>query len=76
MDIASVSPLAARPPGRPMQTFLTAKEICTALNISKATLYRLIAAGDFARPVKIGSVSRWPAAALERFVAQVKKEVA
>lgn len=44
---------------------LTAKDICKALKISAATLYRLIKAGQIAKPYKIGRLSRWPKSAIE-----------
>lgn len=43
---------------------LTAVEISTMFGISRRTLYRLVAAGDFPRPRKVGQLSRWDAEAV------------
>jgi predicted DNA-binding transcriptional regulator AlpA len=43
----------------PSITYLTARQIYSALGISKQTLYRRIAAGEFPKPRKFGRTSRW-----------------
>jgi excisionase family DNA binding protein len=47
-------PVATLPP------YLTAREICEALRVSKPTLYRNIQRGRFPEPIKFGRTSRWP----------------
>lgn len=39
---------------------LTAREVGTLLRISQASLYRRMADGTIPKPVKLGSLSRWP----------------
>jgi excisionase family DNA binding protein len=39
---------------------LTAREVAAFLQISQPTLYRRIADGTLPKPVKLGSLSRWP----------------
>ncbi len=39
---------------------LTAREVAAFLQISQPTLYRRITDGTLPRPVKLGSLSRWP----------------
>lgn len=39
-----------------------------ALAISKRTLHRLIAAGDFPKPIKVGAASRVRLADIERYL--------
>lgn len=39
---------------------LTALECAEALQVSRPTLYRRIADGTLPKPLKIGSLSRWP----------------
>jgi predicted DNA-binding transcriptional regulator AlpA len=39
---------------------LTAREVAAFLQISMPTLYRRIADGTQPKPVKLGSLSRWP----------------
>ena len=41
-----------------MATFLTVRQICGRLNISRATFYRLVADGLFPKPVKVRPGSR------------------
>ena len=46
--------------GTPKPRAVQKKEVLTALGISSPTLYRLIKAGLFPKPMKIGSkMSRW-----------------
>lgn len=48
---------------------LTAREVCSALKISLATLYRSISAGRLPKPVKIGErASRWRSSDLAEFI--------
>ena len=41
--------------------FLSLKEACRALSVSRTTLYKLMAEGAFVKPVKIGRSTRFPA---------------
>jgi excisionase family DNA binding protein len=60
-------------PGSPAPVLLTVAEACTALRISRWTLYRLIHTNQL-RTVKIGTARRVPAAAIEQFVAGLAPE--
>ena len=41
-------------------TFLRLPEVERRVGFKRATIYRLIAAGEFVPPVKLGVVSAWP----------------
>jgi len=47
---------------------LKINEVLTLLKISKATLYKMIAKGQFPAPKKIGKSSRWLEEDIENFV--------
>ena len=49
--IANTKPISTLPPWRLMRV----REVEAVLGRSRATLYRLVAAGDFPAPVKLGS---------------------
>ncbi len=42
-----------------MDFLLRASDVTRRLNICDATLWRLVARGDFPKPTKIGRASRW-----------------
>jgi prophage regulatory protein len=42
--------------------------------LSRATVYRQVAAGSFPAPVKIASASRWPESEVARFVERLKSD--
>ena len=46
-------------PVRGGATFVRASAVVSMLSISKATIHRLVAKGQFPKPVKIGSGSFW-----------------
>lgn len=48
---------------------LNLQEVIHLTALSRATVYRAIANGDFPPPVKIGRVCRWPASDIGSFVA-------
>jgi predicted DNA-binding transcriptional regulator AlpA len=54
--------------GADVDRLLTSKEVCAALGRSHASLYRDIAAGRIAPPVKIGASSRWPASEIRALI--------
>ncbi|MCO6362008.1 helix-turn-helix transcriptional regulator [Paracoccus sp. 08] len=47
---------------------LNLHEVTHLTALSRATVYRAIASGDFPAPVKIGRVSRWPASEVSDFL--------
>lgn len=51
----------------------TTSDVCTQLNISRSTLYRLIAAGDI-EPIKVRNCCRFTEVSINRFIErQIKK---
>ena len=51
---------------------LTTKEACEYLNISRATLYKLIREGKL-KPLKIGRSTRFDRRDLDRFIESLKQ---
>lgn len=48
---------------------MTARDVMAAVRLSRATIYNLLAAGEFPRPVRIGSKSvRWRASDIAAWV--------
>jgi len=47
---------------------LNLEEVTRLTALSRATVYRAIASGDFPPPVKFGRVSRWPASEVSNFL--------
>lgn len=45
--------------GATTSRFMSISEVLPSVGVSRATLYRMIAAGQFPAPVKVGSASRW-----------------
>jgi predicted DNA-binding transcriptional regulator AlpA len=53
----------------PAASMLRASQVCARLAISKATLHRYIARGDFPRPIKYShKVARWRPEAIEKWL--------
>ena len=52
-----------------MLTLLKRTEVERRTQLSRSTLYRLIAAGQFPAPVKIGGAARWQEPVIERWIA-------
>jgi excisionase family DNA binding protein len=52
---------------------VTVQAAADLLSISKRTLHRLIAAGEFPAPVKIGSSSRILVTDLERYIDRIQR---
>ena len=44
------------------------------LAVSTRTLYRLVALGELAAPVKVGRASRIPASDLDRYIERLKRK--
>ena len=52
-----------------MDKLMTARDVMAAVRLSRATIYNLLAAGEFPRPVRIGSKSvRWRASDIAAWV--------
>lgn len=53
--------------GRPAR-FVRLPEIISRVGISRPTIYRMIKAGKFPRPIKIGHISVWSDLDIDRWV--------
>lgn len=53
---------------------LNIKDVSTALNISTATIWRLIKAGTIPAPIKIGGSTRWRRSDIEAIFASPEAE--
>jgi excisionase family DNA binding protein len=51
---------------------ITIRDVSSRLNLSTRAVYRLIAAGEFPRPVKVGGATRFYASDLENFLQSLK----
>ncbi len=58
-----------------MKIYVSPTQVMTALGISRSTLYRMIGAGDFPQPIKLGRLSRWPLDELENYVSGLDRGV-
>ena len=48
---------------------LTAEQLAVRMNLSRRTIYRLIAAGRMIHPLRLGGIVRWRAAEVEAWIA-------
>lgn len=69
--------IPAKSPGHPFawkdsDPLLTAKEAMWELGLSRASFYRRIEDGMIPRPLKLGSVCRWPASEIAAVVEAAK----
>lgn len=53
---------------RRLPLMLGTEQVCHCLGISRATVYRAIAAGIMKPPTKIGGANRWPKAYIEQLM--------
>ena len=49
---------------------LTVEQVAALVQLPRSTLYRLVAAGQFPPPVKLGRATRWHRPTLERWLDQ------
>lgn len=49
-------------------------EACEILGISKPTFWRWVRAGILPKPLKLGSLSRWPRSDMTKFIEQAARE--
>lgn len=64
--VVSTSPLPELP------RLLTLRQVAQALAVSRRTVERLIAAGEFPRPIKIGNASRVPEDVFRAYLAHLQ----
>jgi len=58
-----------------MKNFVSPTQVMSALGISRTTLYRMIGAGDFPQPIKIGRLSRWSEDDLNGYIDSLSRGV-
>ncbi len=51
---------AANDPATPEPLMATIKVTCATVGLSKTTIYRMIEAGDFPKPIMVGRRALWP----------------
>lgn len=57
-----------------MSELLTVQQVATMLNISRRTIWWLVANGKFPKPIRLGArLRRWERAEIEAFLAEKKK---
>jgi excisionase family DNA binding protein len=59
----------------PTPQLMTTRDVCAALKISRATLYREIDRGALPKPRKLGSRSRWDAGELAKALGKLPAEL-
>lgn len=75
MSITSTHPLRGSSGfAAPVDPLLTARESAAVLQISVPTFWRRVADGTVPKPVKIGSLSRWPLSEIEGVIAKAKAQ--
>jgi len=57
-------------PPQESATMLTVHDVARMLSCSARTVYRLTDSGRVPRPVKLGSLVRWPRETIEQWIAQ------
>ena len=53
-----------------MDRLLVLPEVLAVTHLTKSPLYRLIAAGDFPKPLRIGTVARWSELEVQEWIGQ------
>lgn len=69
----SLSPTLAPADSQP-DRLLRLCDVVALTALSRATIYRQVAAGSFPAPVKIAGASRWPASEVAGFIDALKSE--
>jgi len=64
MPTDTVMPTEASP------RLLDVRAVAAALNCSQRHVYRLVDAGKMPRPLKLGTLCRWPQTVIERWIAE------
>jgi predicted DNA-binding transcriptional regulator AlpA len=57
-----------------VDTLLRASDVCDMLSISTASLYRRMGDGTLPKPIKLGSLSRWSKADIERAIDAARQQ--
>lgn len=74
LPMSSVAPqlIHERPTSEAVDRFLKDKEGAALLNMSVPTFWRRVADGTIPRPIKLGSLSRWPQSELLAVIERAK----
>jgi excisionase family DNA binding protein len=53
---------------------LSTDEVAKMLAICKRTLFRLVAVGEFPKPIRLGAAMRWRRETIERFLSEQESQ--
>lgn len=59
---------------QPSHTFVDIRHLSRALGCSERQIRRLVAAGEFPKPIKVGRLRRWPKTAFDQWLARKSEE--
>jgi prophage regulatory protein len=59
--------------GQPLE-LLRLPDVLKKIRVSKSTFYRMMAEGEFKRPIRVGRASRWSRAEVDRWIAKKIEE--
>lgn len=59
--------ISRRPFGQLATQWLNCRDVVQATRLSRATIYRLMQAGQFPKPIRVGRAARWPRMSVENW---------
>lgn len=71
MNRPDESPAAVTHPPEPEALMAPIKLTCALVGLSKTTIYRMVEAGDFPKPVLVGRRALWPVSRLQEWRRQL-----
>ncbi|WP_345783024.1 helix-turn-helix transcriptional regulator [Coraliomargarita parva] len=74
MRIALVKRRTTNSMNSPSDRLLRIEELIERLSISRRSIYRLIADGEFPRPIPIGRAARWCLSDVENYLERLKQQ--
>jgi excisionase family DNA binding protein len=57
-----------------LERLVSVKEVAALLGISVRKVWRMIAAGQFVAPVRMGRSRRWPQSEIQQYVEELKQQ--
>ena len=57
-----------------LDKYLTVKQLCEVLNMSKSGIYQLVRRGELPRGIWIGGAHRWSATSIQTFLHSKEQE--
>lgn len=51
------------------ESLLPLETVTDRVGFKRSKIYAMVQAGEFPKPIKIGSASRWPASAIDNWIA-------